>query len=171
MKTANQAWFQETSIYYRNLIFTTFRKDRIFITPLFTNKGRHKSWSVQLSQRVRIWSCVLQPCPHPVAPSHCVPVLRSGGFLVSFVKWTMGGMDPTFSSSTSASYYTSREEYWMQNRVEKLIWDLLGWSKDICWKGLGFLACLWGLTPLVLASWLEDQAACKSSDPVSGMLL
>lgn len=43
MKTANQAWFQETSTYYRNLIFTTFRKDRIFIIPLFTNKGRHKS--------------------------------------------------------------------------------------------------------------------------------
>ena len=73
MKTANQAWFQETSTYYRNLIFTTFRKDRIFIIPLFTNKGRHKSWSVQLSQCGQD----LKLCSSALSSLSCLIPLRS----------------------------------------------------------------------------------------------
>lgn len=136
--------------------------------PYFTNKGRYGRClpCSRSGSAVLFFPLFLLQLLHSKAPG-----VGSGGFLqaclVPEVHHGWKGLT-FFQTPLSCHSYTLWQEYWRQNRVDKLSWDLLGWSKGLLKRPwLSGLA----LGLLMLLSWLEDLPVCKSSGATSGMLV
>lgn len=72
-----------------------------------------------------------------------------------------------FQTHFSPHNVTSWEEWWVQKGMEGSPGILCDDQKTFA-SSVGFLAQLQGLTPLMLASWLESQPASNSSDSAPG---